>query len=104
MTTLAATCSQVADAAQNITICAVGVSSHETGEEAYIGGYLKSPLREALVGRVFCVVDMSQCSIRVFDRDSQYPTGISDAPFLLVLRMKRLSYVGAWIAADQGRG
>ena len=71
----------------------------------HIGGYLKSSLREAPVGRVFCVVDMSQCSIRVFDRDSQYPTGISDAPFLLlVLGMKHLSCVGAWIAADQGCG
>jgi transposase len=41
----------------------------------------------------------------VFGRDSQYPTGISGAPFLLlVLGMKRLSCVGAWIAADQGCG
>jgi hypothetical protein len=32
MTALAATASQVADAAQNILICAVGVSSHEIGE------------------------------------------------------------------------
>jgi hypothetical protein len=38
MTALAATCSQVADAAQNIMICAVGVSSHEIGEVAHIGG------------------------------------------------------------------
>ena len=69
------------------------------------GGYPKSPLREALVGRVFCVVDMSQCSIWVFDRDSQYPTGISGAPFLLLkLGMKCLSCVDASIAADQGRG
>jgi hypothetical protein len=31
--------------------------------------------------------------------------GISGAPFLLsVLGMKRLSYLGVWIAADQGRG
>jgi hypothetical protein len=36
MTALAATCSQVADAAQNIMICAVGVGSHETGEVAHI--------------------------------------------------------------------
>jgi hypothetical protein len=35
MTAVAATCSQVADAAQNIMICAVGVSSHETGEVAH---------------------------------------------------------------------
>jgi hypothetical protein len=34
MTALAATGSQVADAAQNILICAVGVSSHEIGEVA----------------------------------------------------------------------
>lgn len=68
-------------------------------------GYLKSSLREALVERVFCVVDMSQCSIWVSDRDSQYPTGISDAPFLLlVLGMKHLSCVGARTAADQGCG
>jgi hypothetical protein len=37
MTARAATCSQVADAAQNIMICAVGVSSHETGEVVHIG-------------------------------------------------------------------
>jgi hypothetical protein len=70
-----------------------------------IGGYLKSSLREALVGRVFWVVDMSQCSIWVFDRDSQYLNGISGAPFLLlVLGMKRSPCLDAWIAADQGRG
>ena len=69
------------------------------------GGYLKSPLREALVGRVFCFVDMSQCCIWVFDGDSQYLNGISGAPFLLlVLGLKRLSCFGAWIVADQGRG
>jgi hypothetical protein len=36
MTALAATCSRVADAAQNIMICAVGVSSHEINEIAHI--------------------------------------------------------------------
>jgi hypothetical protein len=36
MTALAAMCSQVADAAQNIVICAFGLSSHETGEVAHI--------------------------------------------------------------------
>jgi hypothetical protein len=38
ITALAATCSQVANAAQNIMICAVGLSSHETGEVVQIGG------------------------------------------------------------------
>jgi hypothetical protein len=38
MTALAATCAQVVDAAQKIMICGVGVSSHETGEVAHIGG------------------------------------------------------------------
>jgi hypothetical protein len=89
----------------NAQICAAGAERGIDAATAPNGGYLKSSLREALVGRVFCVVDMSQCSIWVFDRDSQYPTGISDAPFLLlVLGMKHLSCVGAWIAADQGCG
>ena len=35
MTALATTCSEVADAAQNIMICAVDVSSHEIGEIAH---------------------------------------------------------------------
>ena len=37
MTALAATCTQVADAAQNILICAVGVSPTRLGEVAHIG-------------------------------------------------------------------
>jgi hypothetical protein len=43
MTAQAATCSQVADAAQNIMICAAGVSSHEIGEVAHIGGDARAP-------------------------------------------------------------
>jgi len=87
-----------------ITLFGYSTDSQLTTNLPPIKRLFKSPLREALVGRVFCVVDMSQCSIGVFDRDSQYPTGISGAQFsFLTFGMRQIKGVAEALRSRRHR-